>query len=249
MTRLAEFQVAVMMLTRLPAGQLQAAPSIGASAWAFPVVGGIIGAISATVMLCALWLGLAGPIAAGLALCVMVMVTGGLHEDGLADLADGFGGGRNKAHKLEVMRDSQIGSYGVLALVFALGLRWQGIVVVVILAGPWVAAAALVALAIASRSSIATALWLMPAARTDGMGKLATGAKKPQALTAAAFGIVTLIVLFGWAGCVMALVMVIAQLGLAALANRQIGGQTGDVLGALQQIGEIAGWIALGAFL
>ena len=237
------------MLTRLPAGTLQTAPGIGASAWAFPIVGGMVGTIAATVMLCLLWLGVAGPIAAGLALCVMVVVTGGLHEDGLADVADGFGGGKDKARKLEIMRDSQIGSYGGLALVFALGLRWQGIVVVMVLAGPWVAAAALFALAIASRSSIATALWLMPAARSDGMGKMAAGAGKPQALTAATIGITALIALFGWAGCVMVLVIATAQLGLAALANRQVGGQTGDVLGAMQQIGEIAGWIALGALV
>lgn len=249
MTRVSEFQVAVMMLTRLPAGTLQTTPDIGAAAWAFPIVGGIVGAIAATVLLCLVWLGVAAPIAAGLALLLMVLVTGGLHEDGLADVADGFGGGKNKAQKLEIMRDSQIGSYGGLALIFALGLRWQGLVVVLGLAGPQVAAAALVVLAIASRSAIATALYLMPAARTDGMGQLASGAFTPQALTAAAIGTVALIVSFGWAGCLMALTIAITQIGLAALSNRQIGGQTGDVLGAMQQVGEIAGWVALCALV
>lgn len=249
MKLLRELQVAIMMLTRLPAGHLTDAPGIGASSWAFPVVGGIVGAISAITLLCGVWFDVAAPMTAGLALFTMVLVTGGLHEDGLADVADGFGGGGNTARKLEIMRDSQIGSYGALALVLSLGLRWQGLVAIMTLTGPWGAAAALIAVSVTSRSGIAATLWLMPAVRTDGMGKLAEGAVAPQALVAAGIGILAMTATFGVLGLVVVGVMGIAQFGFNILAKRQIGGQTGDVLGAMQQLTEIAGWITLTALL
>lgn len=237
------------MLTRLPAGNLSVAPSIGAASWAFPIVGALIGLLGASALLILAWIGVAAPLAAGVAFAVMIVVTGGLHEDGLADVADGFGGGRDRAHKLEIMRDSQIGSYGGLALVLSLGLRWQGLVIVLAFAGPWAAAFTLIALSCASRASIASTLWLMPPARSDGMGQLAAGAGRNQAAIAAAIGTIMLILGLGWAGIATALAMIITQLAFAALAKRQIGGQTGDVLGAIQQVAEITGWIALSALL
>lgn len=249
MRRLAQVQVAVMMLTRLPAGRLTAPPGLGSSAWAFPLVGGIVGAFAATIMLILMWFGVAASMAAALAILAMVLLTGGLHEDGLADVADGFGGGRDAKRKLEIMRDSQIGSYGALALILSLGLRWQGLVVVVTVAGPWAGAAALVALAMASRAGLAATLWLMRPARSDGMGNLAAGTSAGQAMIALAVGIIALVVFCGWAGVTIALAMAAVQLGFAALAKHQIGGQTGDVLGAVQQLTEIAGWVALSAMV
>ncbi|MGV8950586.1 MAG: adenosylcobinamide-GDP ribazoletransferase [Cypionkella sp.] len=238
--RLAELQLAVMMLTRLPAGRIAVAPHVGAAAWAFPLVGGVIGAISALILLMALACGVAPIMAAGLALGAGVLVTGGLHEDGLADVADGFGGGRGVARKLEIMRDSRIGSYGAVALVLAFGLRWQGLA---LMAGdPWAAAAALVALGAASRAGMAVALLVMPAARTDGMGKSAQGVGSLRAGVAVLLGVMALLAL----GCPVAvLVIACVQAGFGWIALRQIGGQSGDVLGAMQVLGEIAGWLIL----
>ncbi|WP_323006622.1 adenosylcobinamide-GDP ribazoletransferase [Pseudorhodobacter sp.] len=245
----AQFQLAVMMMTRLPAGRLGGAPSLGASVWAFPLVGGIVGGLAAMVMLVVLWFGVAPALAAGLGVLAMVVCTGGLHEDGLADVADGFGGGRDRAHKLEIMRDSQIGSYGALALILSMGLRWQGLAGVLTLAGPWTAAAALVALAMASRAGLAAALWLMPAARSDGLGRSAAGTSADLALISAVSGAVALVVFFGWPGAAIAAAMAAVQVGFAALAKRQIGGQTGDVLGAMQQLAEISGWVMISAIV
>lgn len=237
--RLAELQLALMMLTRLPAGRLQVAPALGASVWAFPLVGALVGAISAVVLLLAEALGVDPALAAGLALASGVLVTGGLHEDGLADCADGFGGGRERARKLEIMRDSRIGSYGALALVLAFGFRWQALALV---AAQGHAAMALIALGISSRAGLGLALHLMPAARSDGMGKSAAGVSGAAAGAAVAFGVLALLALGGpaailWIG--------LAQASFGWLAWRQIGGQTGDVLGALVVLGEIAGWLAM----
>jgi adenosylcobinamide-GDP ribazoletransferase len=243
--RLTEAQLALMLLTRLPAGQLRVVPPIGAASWAFPLVGALVGGLSATVMLAALWAGVAPSLAAGLALAAGAMATGGLHEDGLADVADGFGGGRDRARKLEIMRDSRIGSYGALALVLAFGLRWQGLALLAA-ADAHFAAMALVGLGVASRSGLAAALWLMPAARADGMGKAAADADAVRAVIAAGLGALALLWL-GQAWAILAIALVL--IGFGRIALRQIGGQSGDVLGAMQQLAEIAGWVVLSASL
>lgn len=243
MSRLAEAQLAVMMLTRLPAGRLETAPSIGASVWAFPLVGMVVGGIAAAVLIASLAAGVAPALAAGLALVAGVLTTGGLHEDGLADVADGFGGGRDRARKLEIMRDSRIGSYGGIALILSLGLRWQGLALLAE-KDPCLAALALVALAAASRSGLAAMLLLMPAARADGMGKAAAQTSFPVVLVSLGFGVLALAVL-GTIGVWAALAIAAVQIGFGLIAQRQIGGQSGDVLGAAQQLAEIAGWIVL----
>jgi adenosylcobinamide-GDP ribazoletransferase len=244
-TRLAEVQLAVMLLTRLPAGTMAEAPSIGASAWAFPIVGAIVGGISAVVLAAALAVGVAPALAAGLALVAGVLATGGLHEDGLADVADGFGGGRDRARKLEIMRDSRIGSYGGLALILSLGLRWQGLAFLAT-QSPKLAVFALIALAISSRAGLPFALLWMPAARVDGMGKSAAGTTLICAFVAFGVAVLGLGLLLGLkAGLLVLLGQIAIQVVFARIALRQIGGQSGDVLGAMQQLAEIAGWLVV----
>ncbi|WP_426033987.1 adenosylcobinamide-GDP ribazoletransferase [Cypionkella sp. TWP1-2-1b2] len=244
-TCLAEVQLAVMLLTRLPAGRMAQAPAIGAAVWAFPLAGALVGGIAAAVLAGALAVGVAPPLAAGLALAASVLATGGLHEDGLADCADGFGGGRDRARKLEIMRDSRIGSYGGLALILSLGLRWQALAILAA-HNPKLAACALIALAISSRAGLSFALLWMPAARSDGMGKSAAGTTLGHALVGLALVIIGLAALVGPQATVLVLTtQIVVQLIFARLALRQIGGQSGDVLGAMQQLAEVAGWLVL----
>jgi len=242
---LAELHLAVMLLTRLPAGRMAEAPAIGAAVWAFPLAGALVGGIAAAVLATALALGVAPALAAGLALSASVLATGGLHEDGLADCADGFGGGRDRARKLEIMRDSRIGSYGGLALILSLGLRWQALA---ILAGeqPAFAPAALIALAMSSRAGLGFALLWLPAARSDGMGKSAAGTSFARAVLGLGLAGLGLGLLVGpQAAALVLAVQIGVQVTFTRIALRQIGGQSGDVLGAMQQLAEIAGWLAL----
>ena len=241
--RLAQLQVALMLLTRLPAGQLQSpVPTLASAAWAFPLAGLAVGALSAGLMALALWLHLPASVAAGLAVAVGLLATGGLHEDGLADLADGFGGGRTVAQKLEIMRDSRIGSYGTLALIATIGLRWQAIAA---LPGPQ-AVWALIAIAAASRAGLPLVMMALPAARADGLGRAATGGTWRDTGLAALIGAVALIGALGLnPALLVAFALILSGYGMARLALRQIGGQTGDVLGAIQQLGELAAWLAL----
>lgn len=243
--RLAEVQLAVMLLTRLPAGRMADAPGVGAAVWAFPIAGAIVGAISACVLAAALAVGVAPALAAGLALAGGVLATGGLHEDGLADVADGFGGGRDRARKLEIMRDSRIGSYGGLALILSLGLRWQALAILAA-QSPKLAVMALIALAASSRAGMGFALLWLPAARSDGMGKSAAGTDGLRAGAGLTLAAVAVCLLLPLSTAIWVLTwQLLVQTAFARLALRQIGGQTGDVLGAMQQLAETTGWLVL----
>lgn len=239
--RLDELRLALMLLTRLPVGRIEgAAPSMAASAWAWPLAGVAVGAIAALVLALMQGLGLPPVPAALLALAVGAVATGAMHEDGLADLADGFGGGATRDRKLEIMRDSRIGSYGVVALALSLGFRTSAIAALAPDGATW----ALIGLAAISRAMLPAALVLMPAARGDGLGKAARGEETP-ALPALALGVLFLLPLGLGAAIITLGAVALAAGALGLLAKRQIGGQTGDVLGAMQQAGEIAGWAAL----
>lgn len=244
-SRAGEIRLAFMLLSRLPAGRIEGeAPAMAASSWAWPLVGVAVGAIMALVCGAGLWLGLPPLMAALLTLAAGALATGAMHEDGLADLADGFGGGRDRARKLEIMRDSRIGSYGVVALALALAFRAIGISS---LAETGSATAALIGIVAASRAVLPAALVLMPAARADGLGRSAAGADPKPALIAAGIGFLCLLPLGFGTAVVAGAAMGLAATLLAGLALRQIGGQTGDVMGAMQQVAEIAGWAVLAA--
>ena len=238
-----ELRLAFLLLTRLPVPPIAGeAPAMAASSWAWPVVGLAVGGISALACIAALAIGLPPVMAAIFALAAGVLATGGMHEDGLADLADGFGGGRTRERKLEIMHDSRIGSYGVIALILALGFRVAAIATLIGEDGP---VFALAALAAASRAALPAAIVLMPAARGDGLGRAAVGIDPVPARAAAAIGFLCLMPLGFGAAVLTAAAVALASLVVAWLAMRQIGGQTGDVLGAMQYVAECAGWAAI----
>jgi len=234
-------------LTRLPLTGLSSAHTglLARSMRAFPLVGIVIGVAGWAVFALAADIGLPSTIAALLALAATVLVTGALHEDGLADTADGFGGGEDRAGKLAVMRDSRIGAYGVLALVFSLALRAAALAV---LTSPR-AGAALIAAHAVSRAGLPIVMrWLAPA-RDDGLGASAGQPDDAAIGWCAGIAVVVTLLCLGVVPGLAALVVAAAAVaGLARLAQRQIGGYTGDVLGAAQQTGEIAVLLSAAAF-
>lgn len=234
---------AFALLTRLPLPNHQGTGA--ASAWAWPLVGAVLGACGAGLASAALWLGVTPGVTAVLVLALGAILTGGLHEDGLSDTADGLYGGWTRERRLEIMKDSRAGSYGVLALVLVTLARWSALTALLVYGGPthgfW---AALVATGALSRLPMVLMIALLPNARGEGLSH-ATG-RPAQSTALAALGLATGIaaVLTGWA----ALPMLGAALAMAVLisvvALRRIGGQTGDVLGASQQLAE-AGCLAV----
>lgn len=240
--RAEELRLAVMLLTRLPCGRLaEPAPSFAQAAWAYPLVGGLVGALSGAVFCAAGFISMPAFAAALLALGVAVLVTGAMHEDGLADVADGFGGGGDIARKLEIMRDSRVGTYGVVAVILAIGLLASAIADVPF---GWGTFFCFVAIGAVSRAMMVVPMTFLPPARDAGLGAQAVLAGPGTLLVA--LGIALVLSLPALIPALMAIwVMGAVAFGFMVFARRQIGGQTGDVLGATQKLSEVAGWLAL----
>ena len=244
---MAELTQAFGLLTRLPVGRFARAAPVepAACVWAYPIVGGAVGAIGGTAYWLSRSVAMPPALAAIWALAAMVAVTGAFHEDGLADTADGFGGGGTRGKKLEIMRDSRIGTFGVLALIFSLAIRGGAVFAIHDRAR---VAAALVVAGTLGRGMIVGVLALLHPARADGLG---ASVNRPAAgRVSAAFGlaVVAALVLLPThlAGDTLLMTMV-ACAATVLLAQAQIGGYTGDVLGAGEQLTECMVLTLLGA--
>jgi adenosylcobinamide-GDP ribazoletransferase len=242
---------AVRFLSRIPVPRLPGEvdphqpPDLARGGGVLPLAGVVIGAVGGLTMALAVGvLHLPALAAAALAVGSLVLVTGGLHEDGLADTADGLGGGSSPARRLAIMSDSQIGAYGATAIGLSLILR---VSLLAGLAGDMGASVGFVVVAAAavSRAGALAPLWLLPAAKAEG--RSAAVGRPGDGVMALAIGgaLAIALALLGWrfgiahvlAACGAAF---LAVLPLTALARRLIGGQTGDIAGAAQQLSEIA---------
>ncbi|MFN3208652.1 MAG: adenosylcobinamide-GDP ribazoletransferase [Roseovarius sp.] len=233
--RAAEFRFAVMLLTRLPTGHSGAdVPSLVAARWAFVPVGAMVGALTWVVYALSGAVGAPADVAALLSLAALALITGALHFDGLADYADGIGGGRDKAHSLDIMRDSRIGSYGVVAVGLVAAL-WA-VSVAHIDPGFW----AFVGAGMVSRGAMVATQEILPAARADGLGHSAAGRSRAARAVVAGLALVTLLV-----SPLVLLACAVAAGLIGWQARRKIGGHTGDVLGAVQLVSETAIWVTL----
>lgn len=239
-----DIAVAGALLTRAPwpVDPELAGLRAGRAAWAYPVIGALLGLGAGLVYWLLAALGVAQGPAAALTLAALVVAAGALHEDGLADAMDGIGGGRDRAHALEIMKDSRLGAFGGCALALSFLARWSAIAAL----SPAAAILALVAAGALSRAAMAAVMAGLPPARPDGLSQ---GAGRPDAAAALAAGAIGLVaaLLCGWAGLAAALAAALGAGWIAWLARRKLGGQTGDVLGAAQQLAEIGALAALSA--
>ncbi|MDG1066985.1 MAG: adenosylcobinamide-GDP ribazoletransferase [Sulfitobacter sp.] len=243
---LRQLWLATVLLTRLPLPHLpQSAFAMGAQAvWAYPLVGLAVGATGAVAGQIALTLGLPVIAAAVLALAVMMLVTGAMHEDGLADVFDGFWGGFTSARRLEIMRDSQIGTYGVLALITVVALR-VGAISALLHTSPM----AIIAAAALSRAMMPLLMFALPHARKDGLSQsVGRPSAAPLAICLTIGALVSLSCLAAGGLITIAIALAVCA-GVAGVAMRKIGGQTGDVLGATQQLSEAAILLTCTTFL
>ena len=241
---LCDLAAAFILLTRIPIPWArlnptnpELKPNINRSLWAFPLVGFCVSVIGAMVFTFSLALHLPSLLAAALAILAMIFTTGGYHEDGLADVADGFGGGREKDRKLEIMRDSWVGTYGIIALVMSLVLR----VITLGYMSLSLAIAALLVTGALSRFWMLCTLKAMAPARKAGSSAAAGIPQNHHILIAAAFslGVCFLLLPVTYVFPVIAVAFV-AFLVVSLISHQQIGGHTGDVLGTVQQVTEIA---------
>ncbi|MBR0823938.1 adenosylcobinamide-GDP ribazoletransferase [Bradyrhizobium manausense] len=208
------------------------------ASWSLPVAGLVVGVVGAAVYGIAHAVGLSPGPAAMLALASTIVVTGALHEDGLADTADGLGGGRTRERKLEIMRDCRIGTYGACALVTSLILRWSALAAI---AAPRSVMIALLLAHAASRAALPTFSAFVPPARKDGLSASAGQPALQSAAIPLGLGALVLALGFGPSKAILIVILLAATgLMMARLCIKQIGGQTGDILGAFQQLAETA---------
>ncbi len=219
------------MLSRIPAGGGDVTPRI---AWAFPLVGALLGGVGGLAYALAVALHLPPWVAAFWALAVEIGVSGGLHEDGLADSADALGAEASRERRLEILRDSRIGAYGALALILALGLRATAIAAIAAIGRAGAVVVALVVAGAASRAAMIGVSFLLAPARRDGLGaglgRLPPGASSVGVALAA---VLALALLGPGRALGVALAAALALLVVAGIASRRLGGYTGDIYGAV----------------
>jgi adenosylcobinamide-GDP ribazoletransferase len=232
--RLTGLLAAIQFLTRVPI-RLRRAPDVAASVVWFPIVGALIGAaVGGTAA--GLWHVVPPLVAAAVAVALGVLVTGAFHEDGLADVADAFAGGTTIERRLEILKDSRHGSYGVAALCASIVIR---IVSLGSMPGPWTMfTAALAAHSVARGAAVA----LMGVARPvthHGLGSDYGQATTPaRAVAGVALGLGIAAAALGWQALPLVGVVVVSVVVVRWLALRKIGGISGDVLGTCEQVAE-----------
>jgi len=253
MQQLRLFFIALQFFTRLPIPRwVGFQPAwLHQSSRYFPLVGVVVAAIAAGVYWLAALL-FPTPVAAVLSTAASIYITGAFHEDGFADTCDGFGGGLNPERVLEIMKDSRVGAYGAIGIVCMLGAKCTALAML----PPAGAIAALFLAHPLSRLAATSLIWRMEYARAEGKAK-----PMAQQMRGSEFGIAALTALLPVAvllpmaavspAVVGASVLAagLAALWLACLFRRRIGGYTGDCLGAVQQLAEVAVYLTVLASL
>jgi adenosylcobinamide-GDP ribazoletransferase len=255
--QVALFMTAVQFLTRLPTPRLEAfEPAwLARSARYFPLVGVLVGSLNVGVW----WLAsrrLPSAIAVGLMLAISVLLTGAFHEDGFADVCDGFGGGTTPERVLAIMKDSRIGAYGAIGVALMLGLKWASLDALAL--GTAVFAPLVIGAHLVSRWCAVALMWSLPYVRADSESKARSaveGATAREWLIGGLIGFAVFAPIAAWclrrSGALEGWALFAGTVGAAAAAwcaaryfRRRIGGHTGDCLGAVQQLSELAFLIA-----
>ncbi len=230
-----DLRLAAGFLTRIPAGGVDR-PDVARCLRVFPVIGALIGVATGLVYLALVRAGVPLLAAGAIAFLASAMLTGALHEDGLADMADGLGG-YTRERRLEIMRDSRIGTFGALALVFSAIARVTALAAL----PPAIAIPTLAACGALGRASPAAISRWTPQARKDG---LASAAGRPglHVVVMAVFAALVIAAVClpkTWFVAAIA-ATILSALAVRWLAMRQLGGYTGDVLGCAEQVTEVS---------
>ena len=244
------FLVAVQFLTRIAIKPFENfdASWLDRSAKYFPLVGALVGVIGGTVIVAATPF-LPQPLPMLFGLAAAIAVTGAFHEDGLADTADGLGGGQTREQRLEIMKDSRIGTYGTIALVTMLAIKATAMMQI----GPIQMIFAFIAAHAAARLASVIAMRLMDYAGDRDAAKakpLATEITGRELAIAVALGILPGFLLLSFATLTVSLIVAaLAAAVVARKAQKLIGGYTGDILGAIEQVFETAFLVAAAAVI
>lgn len=236
------FFTALMFFTRLPVPELEySQEKLNSSSRYFPLVGILVGALSATVFMFSTMI-FSTNVSVLLSMIASILITGAFHEDGFADTCDGFGGGYTKEKILEIMKDSRIGAFGAIGIILLLILKFSllsemkpMVIPIVIVAGHAI-----------SRFISISLLYSMIYVKEEGKAKpLSTALPLPSLLVAGVFGLLPLL-LFKKALILLVIIpLFLTRLYLSYYFKKHIGGYTGDCLGAAQQTSEVIFYISI----
>ena len=242
-----DIPLALVLLTRLPLLRLpdHVFARQARAVWAFPVVGLVVGGLACAVGGVLLALSVSPFISAVLVVGALIMATGAMHEDGLADTFDGLWGGFTPERRLEIMKDSHIGTYGVLALIGAQLIRISAIAALLSEGAFW----AILTACVLSRAIMPVLMTALPNARQSGLSHSVGTPNEMTVTLSLGLAIVIGLLLAGTQFLLPAICAAVVIFGLGLLAKKKIGGQTGDILGASQQLAEITFLIAISAQL
>ena len=247
--RVTDTGLMLRLLTRLPtpaAGPVVFGGRLARALRTIPLVGAIVGAIGGLAYIVAIWLDLPPVIAAILAVLATLVASGAYHEDGFADTCDGLGGSFDREKKLAIMQDSRHGTFGVAAIVATILLRVAALATI---GHPELVVLALIAIHAGARAFLPAAmLWGQPA-KTDGQGFAAGKPERASVWAALALAAIIALVTLGFDALPTLAVGAVAAFAMFTFARRQVGGYTGDVLGAIEQVAEIAMLLCLAALL
>ena len=236
-----EVRLCLGFLTRIPVFSVEYSghSSLASASWAFPIVGVIIGLAVAVVLWLTEMFGLGAQLSALLTIAVMTILTGALHESGLAKTADGFGTTGTAGTRLGAMRDPSISIFGMIALIVVFSGRWLALgdlIAILFSQGIW----ALIAAGAISRGILPFVMHAAPVAVVDGVSITADRPEARPAWIALAIAGVIGLFAFGFGGTIVVLLVTgIVAYAIAQMAQRLIGGQNADVLGAIQQVAEV----------
>jgi adenosylcobinamide-GDP ribazoletransferase len=236
-----QIYLAVTFMTRipLPAWRGEIESGLSDAAWAFSLAGVLIGSIAALFLWSMSSLQMDSLVVSTLLLAFLALITGALHEDGLADACDGFGGGSSRVRKLEIMKDSRIGTYGVLALVLSTFVKIVAISQLIEFSTALASVALVTTHALARATMPLTMVWQNPA-KTSGLASGAGSVSSSSAWIGLIIAVCTCLIFLGLVTTLwLTGIALLVSLAMMLLSYRQIGGYTGDTLGAQQQIVEV----------
>ncbi len=241
---IAEILVSLQFLTRIPIPFMRTIdpPKLGQSMRFFGIAGGVIGALNGLVLIGLNQLHVPPMMVAVLACGFGLMITGALHEDGLADSFDGLFGGRDLEHRLLIMKDSRIGTYGASALMVAMLMRVSAYIAIINLPAHYIILI-LAAVGAFSRAMVVDMMWATRPARSDGLSVMAGRPGRNSSLfailTSAAFTLYACAFIRADTGIFALAAAGVLTALIRRYAIRMIGGQTGDICGAVQVIAEL----------
>ena len=234
--------LSLSFLTRIPISKdLVFERNLMDAAWSFPLIGALVGFLGGIVALLLSYFNIPPIIISLITIGAIILLTGGLHEDGLADTADGFGSNKNPEDKINIMRDSQIGVYGTLALIIAISVKAFALTELINKDPFFTCIIALIVSGALSRSTIVGIAFFLEKASETGLASFAGKPKANGAGMCFLISILFCIFLLPLTKVLAAMFLsIVTTVVIGFLSKKQINGYTGDILGTTQILSETA---------